>query len=674
MNDLQVDVNNTILSAGDTKTTTTSNGKLEIKIGILLHNETRQGLSGVQIAVNEINQWDIIPGAFVTLIEKDVVDYQPIEQDQFSSIAISQAIYSVVSLIQQGVIGIIGDVSDSFTTLSALMTGTLEIPQCSYSATAVSLADKSQYDYFFRTIPTDLLHVDTIISFTLSQNWTTLGILYTRDADLVTQNLISKTKKMGILSVKSSQTYKDEGNTNNIHASIDTLMSLGSRVVVIASKDSAAKALLIAAISGHVNNETAWLIMGSAANVIRQLNQHVDVYNRIVQTRLNNANQSNVSTTNTTYKDAVEQLAWSTDKLDLLTMERLFAGGVFIFEQQTELAGYPPYDTFQQKLSQFDPLAANSSTYQSGLAYSCMMTMAHGFGQLVRDSIDSNYTLQELTSGQLVSRYSLSLFNDTGFTTGPQGPILFDKNGDIQTGNFKIFNLHHGSQVTEIGYVLGGTFHLSTTDPIYFDGTKTPPLGTPSLTVIKAGITAPISIATASTAMVGIATTLIALIMVIKFRHHTVFKSSSSYSIFTCFMLPITFYIGLSLILGTMISRNYRVYKMVNNVYNNNSTSNHHSSSNQLLKISCFILAFNTFILACWLVLFGNVKLSAIPVSSTVVVNTCSYDGPGHTFFVALLTILAGIQLCLSVYLSLKTKVFGSYSKYSEHKQLGLSV
>lgn len=139
----------------------------------------------------------------MTLIEKDVVDYQPIEQDQFSSIAISQAIYSVVSLIQQGVIGIIGDVSDSFTTLSALMTGTLEIPQCSYSATAgmnpcahsvqcralitiriVSLADKSQYDYFFRTIPTDLLHVDTIISFTLSQNWTTLGILYTRDADL----------------------------------------------------------------------------------------------------------------------------------------------------------------------------------------------------------------------------------------------------------------------------------------------------------------------------------------------------------------------------------------------------------------------------------------------------------------------------------------------------------
>lgn len=37
--------------------------------------------------------------------------------------------------------------------------------------------------------------------------------------------------------------------------------------------------------------------------------------------------------------------------------------------------------------------------------------------------------------------------------------------------NFKIFNLHHGSQVTEIGHDLGGTFNLFR-DPIYFDETK----------------------------------------------------------------------------------------------------------------------------------------------------------------------------------------------------------
>lgn len=72
------------------------------------------------------------------------------------------------------------------------------------------------------------------------------------------------------------------------------------------------------------------------------------------------------------------------------------------------------------------------------------MVMAHGFSQLVRDSVDLNYTLQELTSGQLVSRYALSIFNDTGFTAGPQGPVLFDKNGDIKTGYVLRYFLYLG--------------------------------------------------------------------------------------------------------------------------------------------------------------------------------------------------------------------------------------
>ncbi|CEP12702.1 hypothetical protein [Parasitella parasitica] len=671
MDSLQVTSNNTIISsAGDTKTINVNNNKVEIKIGILLHNDTKQGLSGVQMAVKEINQWDIIPGSYVTLIEKDVGNH-PIEQqqqNQTSSTTITQTIYSVVSLIQQGVIGIIGDMSNSFTTLSTLMTSVLEIPQCSYSATAVSLADKSQYDYFFRTVPTDLLHIDTVISFVLSQNWTTMGVLYT-DTDLglsMAQNVISKTKKMGNIMVKSSQSYYDRGNTNNIHASIDALMSLGSRVVLIAMDDSAAMALFVAAAAGHVNIDTVWLTAGNSASIFQQLNAYVQVYNDIIHTRITSVNQ----TASVTYKNAVEHVAWNTQHLDFVTMEHLFAGGVFIFEQQTELVGYPPYDMFQQKLQQFDPSA--HSIYQSGLAYSCMMVMAHGFGQIIRDSVDSNYTLQELASGQLLSRYTLSIFNDTGFIS-PQGPAIFDKNGDVEIGNFKIFNLHHGS-VQEIGKVWNGTFGL-TIDPIYFDGTTKPPSGTPSLTVLKGGITLPISIATISLAMAGIAATLVILMLVIKYRNHPVIKSSSpifcilellglllsyisvpfffvsNYSVATCFILPSTFYIGLSLILSTMISRNYRQCKATQD-----------------------LLLYPGIQHTCWLGLFENVKLSAIPMSAAVSLDSCTYNSPGHTFFVCLLSFSAGVQLCLSVFLALKTKSFGGYSKYSEHKLLGLSV
>lgn len=165
---------------------------------------------------------------------------------------------------------------------------------------------------------------------------------------LVTQNIISKTKKMGNLTVKYSQTYYDNGNTNNIHASIDTLMSLGSRVVFIAVDDNAAVvALLIAAINGHVNNDTVWLILGDSIMISEQLNEYLHVYNEIIHTRLDDAKQPII-----TYKTAIEQLAWNTNNVELLTIEHLFVGGVFIFEQQTELVGYPPYDMFQQKLLQ----------------------------------------------------------------------------------------------------------------------------------------------------------------------------------------------------------------------------------------------------------------------------------------------------------------------------------
>jgi hypothetical protein len=50
--------------------------------------------------------------------------------------AITQAVFSAISLIQEGVIGVIGDISSSWTSLSALMTSTLQIPQCSFSAIA----------------------------------------------------------------------------------------------------------------------------------------------------------------------------------------------------------------------------------------------------------------------------------------------------------------------------------------------------------------------------------------------------------------------------------------------------------------------------------------------------------------------------------------------------------
>lgn len=89
------------------------------------------GISAIRLAVAEINANHLIPGAYITLVEKD--SYPKAVQGQA---AVTQAVFSAISLIQEGVVGVIGDISSSWTSLSAMMTSTLQIPQCSFSAIA----------------------------------------------------------------------------------------------------------------------------------------------------------------------------------------------------------------------------------------------------------------------------------------------------------------------------------------------------------------------------------------------------------------------------------------------------------------------------------------------------------------------------------------------------------
>lgn len=84
------------------------------------------------MAVNTINQKKLISGAYVTLVQKDSFPNKR-AGDQG---AVTEAVYASAALLQQGVIAVIGDISSSWTTLSALMTSTLEIPQCSFTANA----------------------------------------------------------------------------------------------------------------------------------------------------------------------------------------------------------------------------------------------------------------------------------------------------------------------------------------------------------------------------------------------------------------------------------------------------------------------------------------------------------------------------------------------------------
>lgn len=70
------------------------------------------------------------------------------------------------------------------------------------------------------------------------------------------------------------------------------------------------------------------------------------------------------------------------------------------------------------------------------LAYSCMMIMAEGFGQLISKSINQTEKLQKLSTGELGDEMLPSAFN-VGYV-GPEGPMVYDTNGDLTTGYVEI--------------------------------------------------------------------------------------------------------------------------------------------------------------------------------------------------------------------------------------------
>ncbi|KAI7907044.1 periplasmic binding protein-like I [Cokeromyces recurvatus] len=354
---------------------------VELKLGVLLpfHQNnngwtrvmTISGISAIRFAVAEINAQKIIPGAYITLVEKD--SYPKAVEGQA---AITQAVFSAISLIQEGVVGVIGDISSSWTSLSALMTSTLQIPQCSFSAIATSLSDKSQFGYFFRTAPTNLLYSDAAITFIISQGWPQLGILYSNDGfgQQLSENVVMTARLNGI-HVKSYQSFYENGPKSDIKKSLDLLMATGVRVIFIAAEGVAQLAVLtVAGHSGYINDNTIWITIEADTNTLFAA---VNDYNSILARRANNTDvipelyntsfidelASKSSKISRAVKkqslidliDPVEYAARSTTDLRPINFNATFSGGVFMFDTLKELPGYPPFDDFLDRWSHLDP-------------------------------------------------------------------------------------------------------------------------------------------------------------------------------------------------------------------------------------------------------------------------------------------------------------------------------
>ncbi|ORY91838.1 7 transmembrane sweet-taste receptor of 3 GCPR-domain-containing protein [Syncephalastrum racemosum] len=232
-----------------------------------------------------------------------------------------------------------------------------------------------------------------------------------------------------------------------------------------------------------------------------------------------------------------------------------------------------------------------------------------------------------------------------------------------------------------------------TQPPVYHDQSTTPPSGIPTQTALNPGFTSPMAITIVSFVGLGAFLALAMMTVVMLYRKHEVFKASSPLfcvleligftlcyvstlffmafrSKFDCIMIPITFHVGLSLVLANLIAKNYRIYRIFNNIFITRTVV----TDLQLLKVSGSMIFVETILLVLWLCT-SDIKTIHVPVSFTAYIVGCSYQGPGTKVYVALLTTMAAGQLAFATFLAIKTRAVGkSYSKYSEYRQIGISV
>ncbi|KAF9899401.1 hypothetical protein EC991_008932 [Linnemannia zychae] len=635
-----------------TPNVTTREGLVEIKIGLLLpyslpNNLTQQltysGTSAIRLAVSEINQNHLIPGAYITLVLKDSFNGADPENS-----GAAQAIFSTVSLLQTegGVSGVIGDVSSALTVQSALLTSRLSIPQCSYSAGSTQLSSKDDYGYFFRTIPTELMFGRVMMEFVASRGWKQVAVFYTGD-ELGSQMMDSvalQARKRNI-TIGYRKAFWERESSSDIGPGLDSLKESGRQIVIVAAVGDPQTRLMTEAVKrGLVSKDFVWL----------------------------------------TINQVTEPLLGAEGS----TLKPSDLNGLFMFDNMLRLHGYRPYEEFLDKWSALNPeeypyAGKREISSNEAQAYSCMMVMAHGFANAVK----GNWTaLHLLASGRLGSNLTPPDLN-TNYT-GPGGPMVFDEAGDVVYGNFILYNFQNG-RVVSIGTSYSGDFNLSS-QPMYFDGTYNTPSDTAPYRVLNPGFGSAIGVVIIAIAGLSVLFSLVTMGIVILYRHSQIIKASSPLfcclelfgfillyfstimgldipTKFVCIARPMTLNVGFVLVVSNIVAKNFRVYRIFHNIY----VTKRVIRDSHLLKIVGTLMSINLAIMVVWFVKTPPKLQQFVMTDFTTYWDCNSQTGESTPYFVVLFVYNVSLLL-IATYLAYRNRNVAA--NYNECREIAFVV
>ncbi|KAF9958840.1 hypothetical protein BGZ72_010822 [Mortierella alpina] len=511
----------------------------------------RKSLSAIRLAVEDVNTQKIIPGINMSLVLRDSQD--PSLQTATGG---SAAIAGVGSLISAKVSGVIGDIRSELTSYEALMTSSVGISQCSFASVSTTLSDVETYPYFFRTVPTIIAVLDAMLELIKHVGWKRIMVIY--DIEYLgwagREYFSSKARRMGIYNLANQPlTTAGVPLDPNFGFLKDAIKSTASRVQILLATARLQRDVLRAMRdSGFMGPEYAWVTTNDLAEHYGMMEPQVEGYD-----------------------------------------------GLIMLDNVWDLHGYEPFESFVSRwqrlnVTEYPGAGDHEIENDEGMAYSCVMMLAHVCRELVRHKLAHKPSLQtdqevlrEVMSGYHTGDIQVTKYFQTRTYEGPSGPITLNQNGDRKYGLYNAFSLQEGKSIP-FAYITGDKY-VVLRDPPFKKSHPTLPKDAPPWAIQNPTWSNARGIIYGILCSIAILLTLISAFLVCLLRDNIIIKAASPtfclcellgmLLVFVwcitmvgipktaiCMTQSLLLPFGITLLAGSLTIKNYRIYRIFNSV------------------------------------------------------------------------------------------------------------
>ncbi|KAG0229705.1 Transcription factor unc-86 [Actinomortierella wolfii] len=520
-------------------------------------------ITAIRLAVEDINKAGILPLNITLSMRNSHPPPGSRRQDG------SAAMMSAAQLVSHNVSALIGDTFSWLTAYSASMTSALHIPQCSFSSISDDFSSKILYGYFIRTAPIGKAYCDVYLHYVRAMGWRRIGLVYTSDGFglPLANEIVRRASSYGIQIVHWEVIYLPTSNATAFTRTMDKLRELGSYVNLLLTTDAELlRALEDIHHAGMFQLPYHWITLN---NVAKDVITYFSVPGRPSPSNFN---------------------------------------GLVMLDLAYDYRGDPEYDKFYDRWLKLDPQqypGAGPGTelnYYQTRAYSCAQILALGYRNDIerarKQGHNDTYILEQLRVGsypRTIGNLSAYHFADVQYH-GPVGKIVLNHEGDPESGSWVFYQLQNNKSV-----VVARSDAISSTESVvtiipgahHWPGyaSATPPDG-PNWVLQNLRWREPIAQTFALIATFGMGVSFIVMGIVIWKRKDPVIKASSPYfcvieivgiilvyftiplrignnRVASCMAMPLIIVLGSTLLLGSLVVKNFRIYRIFSNVFYN---------------------------------------------------------------------------------------------------------